>query len=110
MPTEAEWWDLIDNCDWTWTTVSGVNGSLVKGRGDYSASEIFLPAAGLGEDTRLGNAGDYGFYWSSTLHDDYPHVAWYLDFHDGEQNVFGYSRDFGLPVRPLQKVAPQPQP
>ena len=110
MPTDAEWRGLFNKCGWTWTTVSGVNGCLVKGKGEYKDNQIFLPAAGLGEDTRLGFAGDYGCYWSSTLHADYPHVACYLDFDDVEQYVFGYSREYGLPVRPLQKVAPQPQP
>ena len=109
MPTDTEWWGLIDNCDWTWRTVSGVNGYLVEGRGEYWDNKIFLPAAGIGDYTSLGDAG-YGYYWSSTLLAGYPAEALLLDFYDGNQIVFGYFRCDGMPVRPLQKVAPQPQP
>ena len=104
MPTEAEWQGLLDNCDWTWTRVSGIYGYLVKGRGAYSTREIFLPAAGIGTNTYLSDAGyDGGYYWSSTLAADYPAVAWRLYFNDGNQNVFGIDRCYGMPVRPLQK-------
>ena len=58
MPTDVELQALLDNCDWTWpTTVNGVYGYLVRGRGDYASNSIFLPAAGHGYRTSLEDAG-----------------------------------------------------
>ena len=99
MPTNHEWWGLTANCDWKWTTVSGVNGYLVTGKGGYIGNKIFLPAAGVGRNTDLRGAGDIGCYWSSTLVADYPEVAWDLGFDDGNQIVSGYDRCYGLPIR-----------
>ena len=102
MPTNHEWWGLIDNCIWTWQenyNDCGVNGYLVEGKGGYSGNKIFLPAAGVGRNTDLRGAGDIGCYWSSTLVADYPEVAWDLGFDDGNQIVSGYDRCYGLPIR-----------
>ena len=73
MPTSAEFQALADNCDWEWKTVEGVNGYSVTGKGDYADKSIFLPAAGVGNQSALKNAGEWGFYWSSTryLIDEY---------------------------------------
>ncbi len=57
MPTGQELDDLCSKCDWEWTTVNGVNGCIVRGRGDYVSHSIFLPAA--------HSAVEGGFYWSS---------------------------------------------
>ena len=65
MPTDQELRNLVDKCDWTWATVNGVNGSLVRGRGSYASASIFLPAAGFGRGDSLNKAGSYGYYWSS---------------------------------------------
>ena len=64
MPTKQEQLDLIAQCDWKWTTLNGVDGYEVSGRGDYATASIFLPAAGLGDETSLDAAGS-GYYWSS---------------------------------------------
>lgn len=64
MPTEAEMKELIDNCDWAWTTNyngTGVFGNIVT-KGDKS---IFLPAAHGYTPNR--SLGVQGFYWSATI-------------------------------------------
>lgn len=43
MPTRTEMKELIDNCTWQWTQVSGNNGYKVTGP---NGNSIFLPAAG----------------------------------------------------------------
>ena len=49
MPTDQELNDLCyHQCDWTWTATNGVNGYLVRGRGDFADASIFVPAAGRG--------------------------------------------------------------
>ena len=65
MPTDQELDDLCNNCDWTWDSMNGVYGYVVRGRGDYASSSIFLPCAGSGFGTSLNHAGSQGDYCSS---------------------------------------------
>ena len=70
MPTQSEIDELLndENCTWTWTTQNGVNGYKVTSKkAGYEGASIFLPAAGYLTDTSLGNAGSYGYYWSSSV-------------------------------------------
>ena len=71
MPTDQELSDLNSKCDWTWTTMNGVQGYLVKGKGGYTSASIFLPCAGDGHGASLNVAGSYGYYWSSVPYSDY---------------------------------------
>ena len=103
MPTNAEQWELFNNCYWVWA--SNYNGSGVAGyiayaakslsdkglvvpRGDtpssdYSLSDshIFLPAAGYGGVNfdnyylLLESDGVTGNYWSSSLGAEYSGCA-----------------------------------
>jgi uncharacterized repeat protein (TIGR02543 family) len=101
MPTKQEFEDLINKCDWTWRSVNGVNGYIVKGRGAYVSNSIFLPCAGDGLGTSLDSAGSSGNYRSSVSRSD--NYAWGLYFYSGDHNT-GYSfRLLGLSVRPLQR-------
>ena len=108
MPTEAEFSALINNCDWTWMTLNGVNGYLVRGRGTYAHNRIFLPATGYGAWTSLRNAGSHGHYWSSVPNADFltfDVFAWALDFNSDDRrtgNGSGSGRASGQPVRPVQ--------
>ena len=90
MPTDAEWTELRENCEWTWT--DDYNGTGVKGRivtSNINGNSIFLPAA-----------DDLGYYWSSSLRTDYPFYAWDVAF--GSVNVYRYDyRYFGQSVRPV---------
>ena len=105
MPTDAEFSALINNCDWTWTTQSGVNGYVVRGRGAYASNSIFLPAAGYGFGTSLGDAGSGGDYWSSVPGSDGSY-AWYLDFDSSGHSTHDYGyRGSGQSVRPVQGLA-----
>jgi hypothetical protein len=101
MPTEQEFDDLNSKCDWTWGSMNGVNGYVVRGRGDYSSASIFLPCAGYGFGTSLRLAGAGGFYWSSVPRSDYG-SAWGLGFDSGVHGTDGSSRLNGQSVRPLQ--------
>ena len=60
MPTKQEFEDIKNKCDWTWTTKNGVNGYIVRGKGDYSSKSIFLPCAGTVDGTWLNDAGSDG--------------------------------------------------
>ena len=101
MPTDQEFDDLISKCDWVWTSTNGVNGYIVRGKGDYSSVSIFLPA-GYVDEPSLYDAGSYGFYWSSVPNSDY-YRAWYLGFDSSYHGTDSYGRrDAAHSVRPLQ--------
>jgi hypothetical protein len=101
MPTRQEFYDLISQCDWTWGSKNGVNGYIVRGKGDYSSKSIFLPCAGFGYGTSLINAGSLGHYWSSVPDTDY-YYAWYLSFGSSYHGTGYNDRGRGQSVRPLQ--------
>ena len=98
LPTKEEQQELIDNCTWTWTTQNGVNGYKVTGP---NGNHIFLPAAGCRYGSSLGLAGEYGYCWSSTPHDSYSNLVWYLLFGSGEQDMYDINHYYGLSVRPV---------
>ncbi|MBR4654470.1 MAG: hypothetical protein IKO72_14010 [Kiritimatiellae bacterium] len=102
MPTKQELSDLVSKCDWTTNTVNGILGYVVKGKGAYTSASIFLPCAGVGYGTSLGNAGSSGYYWSSVPDSGY-YNAWYLGFGSGYHGTGSYGlRDNGQSVRPVQ--------
>jgi hypothetical protein len=101
IPTKQELDDLVNNCDWNWTTMNGVNGYEVRGRGDYASASIFLPCAGYGHETSLDLAGSHGSCWSSVPDSD-SYRAWHLYFYSGYHHTFNNDRNIGQSVRPVQ--------
>ena len=98
MPTKTEQQELLDNCEWEWTQVNGVNGYKVTGP---NGNSIFLPAAGYRYGSSLYNAGEYGFYWSSTPYESNSNSAYYLYFNSSSQGVNWGRRYSGRSVRPV---------
>ena len=91
-----------------WTDATG------KSKPSYSTSNdtfIFFPAAGNGGRTYLENAGDSGYYWSSTLYTSDPN-AYHLLFYSG--NVYpqfnNNDRYYGMSVRPVSDASVTPAP
>ena len=110
MPTDQELDNLNSNCDWTWTTQNGVNGYIVRGRGNYASNSIFLPCAGIGNGTSLNSSGSYGNCWSSVPDSDDYGYAYVLYLASVDHGASGSSRDFGVrlhgrSVRPVQGFA-----
>ena len=99
MPTQADFDELLNNCDWVWTTQNGVKGYKVTSRKDSSLS-IFMPVAGYRQGTMIPpNSG--GKYWSSSLYTDTPDRAWTLSFNSVAQHIGYEQRIYGLSVRPV---------
>ena len=99
MPTVQEFGDLNSKCEWTWSTMNGVNGYLVRGRGSYASNSIFLPCAGGGSGTLLdGSCGNYG----SSVPGSGSNYAWRLFFYSGNHSASNGVLDYGQSVRPLQ--------
>ncbi|MBR6775667.1 MAG: DUF1566 domain-containing protein [Bacteroidales bacterium] len=101
MPTKAELEELIDECTWTWTAQGGKKGHKVTGP---NGNSIFLPAAGHRVGSSFYNAGEDGFYWSSTPYESGSIYAYFLHFLSDNQYVGCVNRDNGYTVRPVSGV------
>ncbi|MCF0174419.1 MAG: hypothetical protein HUJ98_03620 [Bacteroidaceae bacterium] len=105
-PTYTEMNELLNNCEWTWTTKrdaggKNVNGYIVTGKNDKS---IFLPAAAYRYGTELNEfVGKSGYYWSSTR--EYPSYAYCIYFFSTDYDPYlrSYSCCSGLSVRAVTK-------
>ena len=100
MPTMKEFQELIDNCDWKWTTQNGENGYKVTGP---NGNSIFLPAAGYRNGTELNGRDSIGHYWSGMLDEYYSNRAYYLGFNSGDHGFYDYYRENGHTVRPVSE-------
>ena len=106
MPTKQEFDDLNSKCDWTWTTMNGVNGYIVRGQGDYASNSIFLPCAGGSTSGSLTySSGSYGNYWSSVPHSSSGSWGAYILIFDSSSHrtSFFNHRHRGQSVRPVQE-------
>jgi uncharacterized protein (TIGR02145 family) len=102
MPTDAEFFSLVSNCDTTWTTRNGVYGRLVTGRDEFADRSIFLPAAGYGSGSSLYGPGSRSYYWSSTPYSGNSEIAWYLIFKSDSFDRGYYYRHYGQSIRPVR--------
>ena len=99
MPTHEEFQELYKKCTWTWTTQNGVKGYKVTS--NRNGNSIFLPAAGYRSESSLLGAGERGYYWSSSLSENYSGLAWYLYFDSDYRSVDLSVRYDGQSVRPV---------
>ena len=126
MPTKAEWEELLneDNCTWTWTTDYKGDGSNVAGvivtskKVGYEDKSIFLPATGQYNGDTNTISEIYANYWSKSLDTDnrltpheplyYNDFAWKLEilYNAGSFNyrrVQNEYRYYGIGVRAVRK-------
>ena len=82
--------------------MNGVNGYVVRGRGSYASNSIFLPCAGLGNETSLNYAGSRGDYWSSVPYSVNYFDSWFLSLNSSLHGTYYNSRAHGRSFRPLQ--------
>ncbi|MBQ0103532.1 MAG: hypothetical protein KBS99_05100 [Prevotellaceae bacterium] len=102
MPTREDVWELMDNCDWSWETLNGVNGCRIKSR--TNGNSIFLPAAGEIQEKEYNGIDIAGRYWTSTLSGGYPYYLAFYQKKGSTVEKFCSSRTTrtnGLPVRPV---------
>ncbi|MBR5352892.1 MAG: hypothetical protein IK126_04190 [Bacteroidales bacterium] len=101
-PTKEEWRELMDNTTNSWTTQNGVNGRRFTGP---NGNSLFLPAAGIRLDSSLIYAGNYAYYWSSSLDTDHPYYAWRFYFRSVRyRSLDGNYRSSGLSVRAVRSA------
>lgn len=96
MPTKAEFEELLNNTNKSWTTINGVAGRKFANKTDAS-KYIFIPAAGDYYGTTLENSNTDAFVWSSTFLT--IEEAYYLYFYVYVYDVSAHSRYLGMSVR-----------
>ena len=109
LPTKTELEGLLANCTKNWETCKDSTGAdragyRFTGKGDYSLHSIFLPAAGIGDGSGRGDAGDYVYYWSSEARDFDD--AWDLNNGEGgDPVVYNDYILFGMSVRAVRDAS-----
>lgn len=102
LPTKEECQELIDKCEWTWTTRDGVSGCEIVSK--KNGNSIFLPAAGWHHFTPTNtHIFEDGTYWSSTPNKADTEYACCLRFNSDEERVDSFYRVFAMSVRPVSK-------
>ncbi|MBQ0022800.1 MAG: hypothetical protein KBT29_06130 [Prevotellaceae bacterium] len=97
-PTDKEFQELIDKCEWIYQTRSGVAGFTVKGP---NGNTIFFPFNGYHIGDRKFGLRDMGGYLTSTLCDEYPSYAYIVLMADDYVGCMNGSRKNGYAVRPV---------
>ena len=109
MPTLNEQEELMTQCLWFWTSENERNGYRVTGP---NGNSIFLPAAGLFQNTdlvKVEKEDNQGWYWSSSLLTGVGqyecHHAYLLVFTSYDNTrISSYSgRCMGLTIRPVKE-------
>lgn len=111
IPTEKEWRELLDECDWTWTTIEVDKGYTAKGYkvqskvSGYTDKWIFLPAGGVVDENGTKWTQQEGLYWSSSLYlnpnDGRPVSAYRLRISQSIHSMSMEPRRNGLTIRPV---------
>ncbi len=99
MPTEEQFQELYDNCDWIRKNIHGVNGYLVVSK--INGNSLFFACSGNGLGTTLFNRGSNGLYWASTLYSSTYGRGLSFNSSDVLPQV-NSSRFYGFTVRPVQ--------
>ena len=99
MPTEEEFRELCDNCDWEWTTENGYYGVRFTSR--INGESIFFSSSGHGFGSSWNNRGTGGYYWSSSF-DSSRYARSLLFFSGGVYPQHSRNRYYGFAVRAVQ--------
>ncbi|MBO4664143.1 MAG: fimbrillin family protein [Bacteroidaceae bacterium] len=98
-PTISEMKELLKKCTWTWvSSYNGTSGNGYKVTGP-NGNVIFLPAAGGKYSYQNINPGTYGYYWTSSVNDEYNIFAWYISFNSNIHFNGNDKRIYGRPIR-----------
>ena len=98
MPTDEEYEELIDFCDWKFTDYNGTNGYLVTGPNNET---VFFVAAGFKQGSGAEYIGEYGDYWSSSVVPELIGASCSLGYGSTSYGRRRYARFVGRTIRPV---------
>ena len=100
IPSTAEWEELMENCEWKWTSIGGYRGYLITSKkSGYTDRQIFLPANGAYEDYERMYKGEYCFYWANSHYDCVN--AWLFSANSSTKKMSTLARNYGCGVRAI---------
>lgn len=108
MPSPTQFTELVEECNWEWTTQNGSEGYLVKSK--KNSNSIFLPITGYYNGASR-TAQLRGYYWTSSLYlfpADWEKAKQAMEFVIENSTVpkdmhyqMDTSRQYGLAIRPV---------
>ncbi len=107
MPTEAEFTELLDNCDFEYSSVNGIECCKVIGP---NGSFIFFPFTGYFFSISINDSSGIGYYLSASLSKPYASATYYMNWNVEVLRVrsspfmverMGGLRNYGYPIRPV---------
>lgn len=107
MPSFFQIDELKQQCQWTKTTLNGVDGYTVTG---CNGNSIFLPKAGYRNKNTLKDAGSLGAIWSRSFDEkDKYSCFWasYIIYNSDSKYFVQLASDYrtnGLNVRPVRRI------
>ena len=99
MPTKNELKELVDSCEWVWTTINSTNGYLVKSK--KTAGSIFLPAGGYEKGERFYGVNSCAYYYSNQLNTANTTKAYCLYFKSDIVSITNKERYYQFTIRPV---------
>lgn len=103
IPTDKEWRELIDECEWKLVENGSDFGYRITGKKEgFTDRSIYLPAAGLRNGSNLYTSS--GFYWSSTtgyVSESGMAKAWFINFSKTNKALALSGFMNGMTVRPV---------
>lgn len=99
IPTKEDMEELVEECEWKWTSLNGQLGWKVIGSNN---NYIFLPASGAASSYRIAGVNELGRYWTATR-DESNYSAYNLRFKYGTDTivVVDDTRFYGRTIRPV---------
>ena len=86
IPTEKQFKELLDECQWQWTRIKGHYGYLITGK---NGNQLFLPAAGWICSKNPDYQNKYGYYWTTDRVVSNPQFARSLQFPQKGKAILG---------------------
>ena len=98
IPSKEQCKELIDNCEYKWSSLNGVNGAKFTGpNGNF----IFIPAASYYSGSSVNNVGSTIFIWTQTLQSVNIHRTYCMYCDSFNAYVNSDYRYYGFSIRPV---------
>ncbi len=101
MPTQEDFQELIEHCDFSTLIINDVSGYKVKSRQEGNDSWIFIPISGYYHNGKILSKGWGGYYWSSSSKDEKK--SYFTRFTDSKPIVYHLEKYEGCTVRPVSE-------